>query len=30
VIEGISGLTDSDKKNIFEDVAKKVFPRFKP
>jgi hypothetical protein len=29
VIEGISSLTDQDRKNIFEDVAKKVFPRFK-
>jgi hypothetical protein len=29
VIEGISSLKDQDKKNIFEDVAKKVFPRFK-
>jgi 4-oxalmesaconate hydratase len=29
VIEGIAGLTAQDKKNIFEDVAKKVFPRFK-
>ncbi|HEY0582854.1 MAG TPA: amidohydrolase family protein, partial [Chloroflexota bacterium] len=28
VIESISSLTDQDKKNIFEDVAKKVFPRF--
>ena len=30
VIEGISSLTDQDKKNIFEDVPKKVFPRYKP
>lgn len=30
VIEGISSLSDQDKKNIFEDVPKKVFPRFKP
>jgi len=30
VIEGIGSLSDQDKKNIFEDVAKKVFPRFKP
>lgn len=29
VIEGISSLSDSDKKNIFEETAKKVFPRFK-
>ena len=29
VIEGIASLTDQDKKNIFEDVPKKVFPRFK-
>jgi 4-oxalmesaconate hydratase len=29
VIESISSLTDQDKQNIFEDVAKKVFPRFK-
>ena len=29
VIEGIGSLTDTDKKNIFEDVAKKVLPRFK-
>ena len=28
-IEGISTLNAQDKKNIFEDVAKKVFPRFK-
>ena len=28
-IEGIASLTDQDKKNIFEDVAKKVFPRYK-
>src|SRR6202048_3485025 len=29
VIEVISALTDQDRKNIFEDVPKKVFPRFK-
>jgi 4-oxalmesaconate hydratase len=29
VIEGISSLTDKDKQNIFENVPKKVFPRFK-
>lgn len=29
VIEGISSLSDADKKNIFEETAKKVFPRFK-
>ena len=29
VIEGVSSVTDQDRKNIFEDVAKKVFPRFK-
>ncbi len=29
VIEGIASLTDEDKKNIFENVPKKVFPRFK-
>jgi len=29
VIEGISTVTEQDRKNIFEDVAKKVFPRFK-
>jgi len=29
VIEAISSLSDQDKKNIFEDVPKKVFPRFK-
>ncbi len=29
MIEGISWLTEKDKKNIFEDTAKKVFPRFK-
>jgi predicted TIM-barrel fold metal-dependent hydrolase len=29
VIEGIGSLSDQDRKNIFEDVAKKVFPRFK-
>jgi hypothetical protein len=29
VIEGISTLTTADKQNIFEDVPKKVFPRFK-
>jgi len=29
VIESIPGLTDQDRKNVFEDVAKKVFPRFK-
>jgi hypothetical protein len=28
VIEGLS-ISDQDKKNVFEDVAKKVFPRFK-
>lgn len=27
IIEGIAGLTDQDKKNVFEDVARKVFPR---
>jgi 4-oxalmesaconate hydratase len=30
VIESIPSLTDQDKRNVFEDVAKKVFPRFKP
>jgi hypothetical protein len=29
VIEGISTVTAQDRKNIFEDVPKKVFPRFK-
>jgi len=29
VIEGIPGLSAQDKKNVFEDVAKKVFPRAK-
>ena len=29
VIESIPGITEQDKKNVFEDVAKKVFPRFK-
>jgi 4-oxalmesaconate hydratase len=29
VIEGIGSLTDTDKRNIFEDTAKKVFSRFK-
>ena len=29
VIEGISALTDQDRKNIFENVPKKVFPRYK-
>src|SRR5207244_5639456 len=29
VIEGIPSVNDQDKKNVFEDVAKKVFPRFK-
>lgn len=29
VIEGIASLSAQDKKNIFEDVPKKVFPRFK-
>jgi len=29
VIEGISSLSAQDKKNIFEDVPRKVFPRFK-
>jgi hypothetical protein len=29
VIDGISTVTAQDRKNIFEDVAKKVFPRFK-
>ena len=29
VIEGIAGLSETDKKNIFEETAKKVFPRFK-
>ena len=28
-IDSISWLTDQDQKNIFEDTAKKVFPRFK-
>jgi 4-oxalmesaconate hydratase len=28
-IEGIKSLTAQDKKNIFEDTARKVFPRFK-
>ncbi len=28
-IEGIAGLSAQDKKNIFEDVAKKVYTRFK-
>jgi len=29
VIEGISSLTAEDRANIFENVPKKVFPRFK-
>jgi hypothetical protein len=29
VIESISSLTAQDKQNIFEDVPKKVFPRYK-
>jgi hypothetical protein len=29
LIEGIGWLTEQDKKNIFEDNAKKVFTRFK-
>lgn len=29
VIEGISGITDKQKKDVFEDVAKKVFTHFK-
>ena len=29
VIEGIPSVSEQDRKNIFEDVAKKVFPRFK-
>ena len=29
VIEGIPWLTEKDKKNVFEDVAKKAFTRFK-
>jgi 4-oxalmesaconate hydratase len=29
VIEGISSLTEQDRQNIFEDVAKNVFPRLK-
>ncbi len=29
LIESIDWLTDQDRKNVFEDVAKKVFPRFK-
>ena len=29
LIEGIDWLTEQDKKNIFEDNAKKVFTRFK-
>jgi hypothetical protein len=28
VIESIDWLSDSDKKNVFEDTAKKAFPRF--
>jgi 4-oxalmesaconate hydratase len=28
VIEGIPGIGEQDKKNVFEDVAKKVFSRF--
>jgi hypothetical protein len=28
VIESIASVTAQDRKNIFEDVAKKVFPRF--
>ena len=27
-IESISWMTDQDRKNVFEDVARKVFPRF--
>jgi predicted TIM-barrel fold metal-dependent hydrolase len=29
VIESIPGITEQDKKNVFEDVAKKVYTRFK-
>jgi hypothetical protein len=29
VIEGIASVTTRDRQNIFEDVAKSVFPRFK-
>ena len=29
VIEGIEEITAQDRQNVFEDVAKKVFPRFK-
>ena len=29
VIEGIASLTAQDKQNIFEDVPKQVFPRYK-
>jgi hypothetical protein len=28
-IEGIKALSDQDKKNVFEGVARKLFPRFK-
>jgi predicted TIM-barrel fold metal-dependent hydrolase len=28
VIEGIAGLSEQDRKNVFEDVAKQAFPRF--
>jgi hypothetical protein len=27
-IESISWMTDQDRKNVFEDVTRKVFPRF--
>ena len=29
VVESIDWLTDEDRSNIFEDVTRKVFPRFK-
>ena len=29
VIEGIPSVTEQNRQNIFEDVARKVFPRFK-
>jgi 4-oxalmesaconate hydratase len=29
VIESISWMTDQDRKNVFEDVVRQVFPRFK-
>jgi len=29
VIEGVPNLSEQDKRNVFEDVARRVFPRFK-